>query len=298
MSGTADAGFDRGALRRSFDRASAAYDGAARLQREVRTELLSRLEFFQLEPAVVVDLGAGTGEGSLALRRRFPRARTIAVDLAPGMLRIAHGRRRWWRRFALLCADANAVPLADASVDVVFSNLMLQWCERPVAVFAEIRRILRPGGLLLCSTFGPDTLHELRAAWGIVDDAPRVSEFPPLAALAHAMIEAGLAEPVIDVDRRVEYHADVRALAESLRRIGAHNALRSRPRGLTGRSTWTRFVAAYEAMRESPGLPATYEVLYAAAFAGSAPPSAAEGDGTTTIPVSAIRRANRGAIGR
>ena len=179
---------DRRALARAFDLASTSYDGHAQLQREVREELLARLPFFKLAPRRVVDLGCGTGEGAAALRRQFRRAETIAIDLAPGMLRQARGRSRPWRRFARVCADAEALPLASGSVDLVFSSLMLQWCEQPQAALAEISRVLRPDGLLLFSTLGPQTLDELRSAWRAVDATPHVSEFIDLPQLSMLMV--------------------------------------------------------------------------------------------------------------
>ena len=184
--------FDLPAVAAAFDRASGAYDAAARLQRDVATELLGRLEYFRLAPATVLDLGAGTGAATVQLVRRFRGARVIALDIAPGMLRAAR-RRHWpWRRFGRVCADAHRLPLRDGSVDLVFSSLMLQWSDRPDRVFAECARVLRPGGLLLFSTFGPDTLAELRAAWAAVDATPRVSPFADMPDLAAALQQAQL----------------------------------------------------------------------------------------------------------
>jgi len=286
--------FDRAAVAASFDHASVAYDAAAALQAEVRAELLARLDYFRLQPATVLDLGAGTGAASGVLARRFRRARVIALDLAPGMLRIAR-RRQWpWRRFERICADAEALPLRDASVDLVFSNLMLQWCDDPLLAFAECARVLKPGGLLLFSTFGPDTLTELRAAWAQVDDRRHVSEFPGMPELAAALQQAGLAEPVLDAERHVRHYPDVRALMRELKTIGAHNAARDRARGLTGRGQLAGMIAAYERGRDARGVPATWEVLYGAAFgrgeAHRADAPRERAPALVTVPVSRLRR--------
>jgi malonyl-CoA O-methyltransferase len=276
---------DQRALARAFDRASASYDTHARLQREVREELLSRLPFFKLTPHRVVDLGCGTGEGAAALRRQFRRAETIAIDLAPGMLAQAGRRSRPWRRFARVCADAAALPLASGSVDLIFSSLMLQWCEQPQAAFAEISRVLRPDGLLLFSTLGPQTLDELRGAWRVVDSLPHVSEFLDLPQLSVLLGGAGLAEPV-------RHYPDALALMRELQGLGARNAASARQRGLFGRSALRAMTAAYEALRTPAGVPATFEVIYGAAF-GARPPAERPGN-ETLIPLSAIRPSRTG----
>ena len=204
--GHIDFSLDRRALARSFDRAAAGYDAAAQLQQQVRAELLERLQYFALEPHVILDLGAGTCQASVALSRRFAHARVIALDIAPGMLR-ASPRPGWpRRRFERVCADAYALPLASRSVDLVYSNLMLQWCDRPDLVFRELARVLKPGGVFVFSSFGPDTLKELRLAWESVDHGVHVSQFPDMPQLGEALMHAGLIEPVMDVEpHRLQY---------------------------------------------------------------------------------------------
>ncbi len=292
---------DRHALARSFDRAGAGYDAAAQLQPRVRAELLERLRFFALEPQTILDLGAGTCQGALELRRRYGRARIVALDLAPGMLKAAP-RVPWpRRRFERVCADACALPLASRSVDLVFSNLMLQWCDRPGLVFRELARVLKPGGLLVFSSFGPDTLKELRVAWESVDDATHVSQFPDMPQLGEALMHAGLAEPVMDVEPQRLLYPDVPALMRELKLIGARNAASRRPRALTGRGRMQRMIAAYETQRCAAGIPASYEVIFGAAFGASAARSAAamdgHGDAATaegySVPLTAVRRSRR-----
>jgi malonyl-CoA O-methyltransferase len=260
---------DRRALARSFDRAAAGYDAAATLQQQVRAELLSRLDYFTLQPTWILDLGTGTGAGARALRRRYPRARVLALDIAPGMVR-AVPRRPWpWAapRIEPLCADAYALPLADHSIALAFSNLMLQWCDRPEAALCELARVLIPGGLLLFSSFGPATLGELRAAWSAADSGVHVSDFPPMQRLAEAAMQAGLEPPVLDTDTHLLHYADAHALMHSLRQLGARNAARARSRGLTSPRRLQAMIRAYEPARTPRGLPASYEVLYGAAFA-------------------------------
>lgn len=262
---------DRRAVVRAFDRASAHYDDAALLQERVRNELLGRLSELPVKPGAVLDLGAGTGHASRALKRRYPRSLVTAVDIAPGMLERARTQARWPRRFERVRADAYALPFRDGAFDLVFSSLMLQWCDDLDAVFAEIARVLAPGGLLLFSTFGPGTLAELRDAWAASDaqgqnERNHVNHFFDPHALGSALMHAGLSEPVLDVDRIVMRYPDAVALMREIKAIGAHNVTRGRPRGLTGRKRLAAMSLAYETHRRDGSLPATWEVIHATAW--------------------------------
>jgi malonyl-CoA O-methyltransferase len=253
-------------VRRSFDRAAQTYDAAAVLHAEVRQALLERLELMTVKPRVVVDAGAGTGHASRALKQRHPKALVIAVDSSLGMLRAAQRQQSWLRPFARTCADAARLPLADGSVDLIVSNLMLHWCD-PDAVFAEFRRVLAPQGLLSFSAFGPDTLRELRSAWSRVDSHSHVHRFIDMHDLGDALVRGGFTAPVLDVDRFTLRYLDVRRVAADLKATGAHNAGEDRPRGLTTPRRFAAMQKAYESFRQDGRLPATYEVVYAHAWA-------------------------------
>jgi malonyl-CoA O-methyltransferase len=273
---------DASFARRAFSRASATYDAAAVLQGEVRDLLLERLELTTLEPRLILDAGAGTGLASRALKRRYPKARVLAVDSAERMLRAAAARGSWLRPLARVCADAARLPLEDASVDLVFSNFMLPWSD-PERVFTEFRRVLAPRGLLTFTTLGPDTLRELRGAWASADPRPRVHAFIDMHDLGDALVRSGFAEPVLDVERYTLEYADVSRLAADLKAVGEVNALAGRPKGLTGPRKFDAMRAAYETHRRNGRLPATYEVVFGQAWGPRESPGGLASSNTVSL---------------
>ena len=290
--------FDRRHVRRAFSRAASSYDAAAALQREVQKRLLESLDYLDdRTPQVVLDVGSGPAHASAAMKKRWPKAQVIALDLAEPMLREAKKQAGWWRPFSRVCADAQALPLQDQSVDVIFCNLCLQWVDDLPAVFAGFRLVLKPGGLLLCSTFGPDTLVELNEAFAAADDIPHVSRFPAIAQFGDALMMAGFRDPVLDRDLFTLTYDDLPALMRELRAIGATNAMRSRRHTLTGRSRFAAAQAAYEPLRRADGkLPSSWEVIYAHAWAPEpGAPIRQHGHDVAAVPVSAIpiRRKSR-----
>jgi malonyl-CoA O-methyltransferase len=286
---------DKRRVRASFARAARQYDRAAVLQRHVADELVARLDVVRLAPRTILEVGCGTGYATRLLARRYRRARLVALDLAVEMAALARERnRRWpWRWFEatsrFAAGDAEALPLASSSVDLIVSNLALQWC-RPAVVFAEFRRVLRPGGLLVFTSFGPGTLAELRLAWQAADGpaGAHVHEFVDMHDLGDGLVRVGFADPVLDVERVVLTYPEVRGVLRDLKQIGAHNAALARPRGLTAKGRFARFEQAYEAQRRDGRIPATYEVVYGHAWAPEPAPARAPGE--TAIPLSAVRR--------
>jgi malonyl-CoA O-methyltransferase len=277
---------DKGRARRAFERAAERYDGVAVLQREIADRMLERLDYVRLAPKRILDLGCGTGYALDPLARRYRGARLVALDFAFPMLLRARRRGTWLNRPTCLCADAERLPLADGSVDLILSNATFQWCDDPAIAFAECLRVLRPGGLLMFSTFGPDTLKELRAAWASVDGYSHVSPFPDMHDLGDALVRTRFADPVMDAERLTLTYERMTDLMGDLKAIGAHNATDSRPRGLTGPRRLAAVAAAYERERRDGRLPASYEVVYGHAWAPEFNPVAGE----VAIPVSAIGR--------
>lgn len=285
---------DTAAVRRSFERAAGTYDAAADLHHEVADELLDRLAGVRVTPARVVDLGCATGHAARRLQRTYPGAEVLGVDFAAAMAARVPGRWRPRRRPAGVCADVRRLPLPDQSTDIVFSNLALQWVPDPRELFAEVRRILRPDGVLMFSTFGPDTLRELRAAWAEVDTGVHVHTFLDMHDIGDAVLGAGLTDPVMDVDRVRRSYPDLRALMRAIKATGARNAAVGRARGLTGRHRLQRLEHAYPGHDGDGGIQATWEIAYGHAW-GAATPRA--GSGTAQefhVPIESIGRARAG----
>jgi len=300
-----DSLFDGRQVRRAFSRSAASYDAAAALQHAVEARLLESLDYLdeRAPPHRVLDLGCGTGRASALIQLRWPRAQVLSLDVALPMLHQARLASRLWphspagwlsnpfvQRPRQVCADARALPLTDGSIDVLFSNLCLQWVDDLDAVFAGFRRVLRPGGLLLVSTFGPQTLWELRDAFSHADAAPHVSPFADIAVLGDALMRAGFRQPVLDRDLDTTRYPDLAALMRGLRAIGATNALASRRHTLTGRTRFEAAARAYDTLRGSDGLlPASWETISAMAWAPDAGVPIREGGvELASIPVSRI----------
>jgi malonyl-CoA O-methyltransferase len=276
---------DTASVRRAFERAAATYDSAAVLQREVAQRMAERLALVKLQPRAILDVGCGTGDALAELRTRYPAAFIVGLDFARSMLlaarqraaaglvserslltRILGARAGGGRAPALVCADAARLPFAPGSLDLVWSNLALQWINDPMEAFAEFHHALAVGGLLTFTTFGPDTLLELRTAFSGVDRATHVSRFIDMHDLGDMLVRAGFAEPVVDMEKLTLTYVDAMTMMRELKAIGAHNATLGRPRGLTGRARWSKMLDALEAFRHEGRLPATFEVVYGHAW--------------------------------
>ncbi|HVC49621.1 MAG TPA: malonyl-ACP O-methyltransferase BioC [Burkholderiales bacterium] len=269
---------DKGEVRRSFSRAASTYDANAVLQREAGQRLFDRLDFIVHSPKRILDLGCGTGLGSFWLAKRYPYSEVLALDLAMPMLDQLNNRAGFWdwlnpnsllRRIHPICGDMDALPFRSGEVDMIWSAFALQWSVDLDATLAEMYRVMKEGGLLMFATFGPDTLVELRKIFAKLDGLPHVSQFIDMHDVGDALIRAGFVTPVMDMEYFTLTYKDVKTLMRDLKDLGAHNAAHGRMRGLSGRGWLARITEEYEFLRREGLLPATFEVVYGHAWAGS-----------------------------
>jgi malonyl-CoA O-methyltransferase len=245
-------------IARSFGQAAPHYDAHAGLQRQVADQLMARIP--PVVPAAMLDLGCGTGYCSSSLRVRFPRASLCALDVALPMLHATAARHI--ANLDLVCADAQALPLRADAFDLVVSSLAMQWCFSVARLFAELRRVTRPGGTVLLSTFGPATLQEVRTAWAAVDGHVHVNGFATLPSLEDAARHAGFVWQGTSELRERRYQS-LRAVARELKGIGAHNMNAGQTTGLTGRVAFGKAEQQFQrSLLPGEGIPVTWEVFY------------------------------------
>lgn len=242
----------------SFSKAALTYDSVAAFQRAVGERLLA-MSGTEAVPKRWLDLGSGTGYFSRHLAQRWPEAQGLAVDIAEGMLNHARaqGGATWH-----IAGDAEHLPIASASVDLLFSSLAVQWCEHFTQVLAEAHRVLKPGGRMAFASLCTGTLAELRASWEAVDGEVHVNRFRSLEQYQQQCAASGLRVNHVVREPHVLHYPDVRGLTHELKALGAHNLNPGRPGGLTGRARIAAMVTAYERYRQPAGLPATYQVVY------------------------------------
>ena len=272
-------------VKASFEKAAHSYDAAAVLQREVVARMLERLSLMKITPELVLDAGSGTGHAAPLLRQHFPKADLIELDLALNMLKASRDKdgaaKKWFSLFAkqtiAVCADIEQLPLASESVDVIWSSLTIQWCNTPDATFKEFARVLKPGGLVIFSTLGPDTLKELRTAFAGIDQYQHVNRFIDMHDVGDALVNSGLSTPVMDMEYITMTYADAKAVMQDLKNIGANNHMSGRRAGMLGKAAWAQVQTQYETLRSNGKLPCTYEVIYGHAWKPSKKPALADG---------------------
>lgn len=255
---------DKADIARSFSRAACTYDDAAFFQRIAGERLLERLQYFRLQPGNILDLGCGTGYFTRELSKRYPAAKVTGADLAQGMVEYCRVQSE---QEEYVCADALSLPFETNSFDFVFSNLTFQWIDELPQLFEELNRVLKPEGLLLFTTLGPDTLFELKKSWAAVNDYQHVNKFIDMHHVGDAMLSARLSDPVVDSEPVViAYHKAIE-LMRDLKNIGAHNIDSSRNHGLTSPRQLRELEQQYQLFQMDDGqLPATYELVYGHAF--------------------------------
>ncbi|HIF51182.1 MAG TPA: malonyl-ACP O-methyltransferase BioC [Thiotrichaceae bacterium] len=258
---------DSKSVREAFNVAATKYDDAALLQQTVADRLIESFEHIKIKPKTILELGAGTGYGSRLLKQLFKKAQIYQVDISVEMIKNSRTHTpRFFSNNHFLCADANKIPLVNNSVDCVFSSLMLQWCNDLDQVFSEIKRVLKPGGVFMFASFGPDTLKELRESWRKVDNKVHVNAFVDMHDIGDSLMRNGMDAPVLSIEHIILTYDGCKQLMRELKNIGAHNVNNGRRKTLTGKQRLQKVMKHYESYRKNNKLPATYEVIYGHAW--------------------------------
>ena len=255
-------------LQRRFDRAADTFDGADFVHRATCDGLLERLRPINVASGFILDLGSATGAGSRSLARHFKRSRVTALDLSHAMARKVRQKRPFLSKISALQGDARQLPLRDASMDLVFANLLIPWIEEPENCFTEVNRVLKKDGVFAFSTLGPDSLSVLRDAWRAIDDESHVHTFADMHLTGDALVRAGLRDPVLDVDRLTVSYRSTNDLFRDLKNTGARNCLTGRRRSLTGKDRFRAMNEKLEALMDDGVLPVELELVYGHAWGG------------------------------
>jgi malonyl-CoA O-methyltransferase len=235
--------------------------------------MLSRLDYIKYTPDFILDAGSGTGYGTRKLLVRYPAARMLAIDIALAMHLQARPPVPWWQQLwarknqtSYIAGDMEQMPVKDSCAGLVWSNLALQWCNDMKQTVSEVHRVLQTGGLFMFSTFGPDTLKELRQAFEKIDGYRHVNRFTDMHDVGDMLVHSGFATPVMDMEYITLTYDDPVSVMRDIKAIGAHNATVGRKRGLSGKKSWQAVLSHYEALRDGGKLPATFEVVYGHAW--------------------------------
>ncbi len=285
---------DKQRVSRAFSAAAQHYHCVDQLQQTVAERLLERLDYTKLQPALALDLGSGPGISSARLAKYYKNAVVIETDISWSMLlQSKKSAPRFFSRRRRFCSDAENLGIKSNSVDLVFSNLMLQWCDRLDLVFNEVRRVLRPNSLFIFSSFGPDTLIELRKSWQAVDEHIHVNAFSDMHDVGDALVRAGMENPVLETENIIVKYDDVKNLMRELKLLGAHNVNVGRRKTLTGKGRLQGMLNQYEKRRHEGKLPATYEVIYGHAWTPAIEKARRVDAQTLAFPLSALKRVNK-----
>ena len=281
---------EKSAIAASFSKAAHSYDKAAILQNEIGSRLIDRLQLFRLKPQRILDIGCGTGYLTQKLSGLYPKATIYGVDIAEGMINYAKHYHPLPSQNCYLCCDAEHLPFPDNSFDFIFSNCSLQWLSDLPQIFSHLQRLLNPGGLLLFTTLGPNTLQELRNSFAQLDDYTHVNDFEDMHNLGDALLSANFHDPVMDMEMLTLQYDTVQRLMADLKQTGAHNLNSNRPKHLMSKQYLQKLVHAYEQYRAVDNyLPASFEVLYGHAFGPETQPQYTDETGQTFISIDDIK---------
>lgn len=272
---------------KSFNQHANTYEQAAIVQQEIGRRLFERLDYLKINPRYVLDLGCGTGVLTAQLKKKYPKALVVGMDLAAVMLVQAKNKQRFWRKWPLVNADMSALPFGDGLFDLVFANQVVHWSDSMDKVFRDVSRVMRQDACFMFSTLGPDTFIELKQAWSSADAYGHANVFVDMHLIGDALLHERFLDPVVDMEYLTVNYSSFSQLITSLRKQGVRNINAQRNKGLTGKAAWQKMERAYQAQCVQEKYPLTYEVVYGHAWKGNS--HRQEKSIETRIPLSTIR---------
>lgn len=276
-------------ISKSFNQCAMSYELAAKAQLEIGRRLFERLDYLNIAPQRILDLGCGPGQFSLELARIYPKAHVIGLDFAQRMLIQARGKQSWRRKWSLMNADMLKMPFCDGAFDLIFANQVIHWAHSLPALMRELNRVMSAKGCLMFTTLGPDTFREIKIAWQNINAFSHVNVFADMHDVGDCLMAEHFLDPVIDMEYLTVHYESLPALITALRTQGVKHINVERNKGLTGKASWKQFENNYDAIRtEHHKYPLTYEVIYGHAWKGEQRKT--EKGIETMIPLSQIRR--------
>jgi malonyl-CoA O-methyltransferase len=257
-------------LCKAFNHTAFHYDRVALIQHEIGERLFARLSYLNIKPQYVLDLGCGTGVFSQCLKKQYPDAQIIGLDLAVLMLKQAKAKQKWWKKsWSLVNADMLKLPFASGIFDVIFSNQVIHWSPSLQDLFRELNRVMNVNGCLMFSTLGPNTFTEIRQAWACVDKHQHANHFIDMHDVGDCLMSEYFIDPVVDMEILTAHYQSLDALVRSLKNQGVRNINAARHTGLTGKQSWKNFEQSMQKSCTPDGkFPLTYEVVYGHAWKG------------------------------
>lgn len=273
----------------AFSTHASQYEKAAVVQAEIGTRLFERLDYLKITPEYVLDLGCGTGFFTKLLKKKYPKAQVVAVDLSLSMLQQSREKHTFLKKWPLVAADMQSLPFKASQFDLVFANQAIHWAPTLPGIIRELNRIMRANGCLMFTTLGPDTFKELQKAWMHVDNYSHTNTFWDMHDIGDSLLTEHFLEPVMDMEMLTVHYASLQALLTSLKAQGVKNINADRRKGLMGKNSWAAFKQAFLAhVTQDKKYPLSYEVIYGHAWKGT---QGITKQGTETyIPVSQLIR--------
>ena len=254
---------DKKLVSRSFDKVAAQYDKSSFLQQEIASRLLERLDLMSVKPNHILDAGCATGATTKSLSKKFPKAIVCGVDISPSMIKQAIKNKGFFDKSRYQVADLEQLPFSNNQFDLVFSNLTLVWVNDIHKVLLELNRVLKPGGLLVFSTFATDTLTELKQSWSQIDNKVHINQFFDMHVIGDQVYKAQFENVVMDRDIITLTYKTLKGLMKEIKATGSTNINLGRSKGLQGKQGFDKLVQHYQSHRWEDGqLPATFEVVY------------------------------------